>query len=210
MARIPTIRSIIDSNVFSLSAGSKETRLCTINIDIHSFSGNVDIVASVLHLPFHEDCFQQVLFADVIEHLHEGLEETAIKELAYVLKPQGKLILTTPNYTVMFITLDPAWWLIRHRHYTRARIKGIIQAAGLRVEREGTFGSPSEALKALVMYFTYPLKLIIGRYPMTFHGCEIDPLRQDDAGHTRFIIASKYSNTSNIQENQPKTASSIN
>jgi SAM-dependent methyltransferase len=201
MARLPTIRSMIDPNAFSLSAGSKETRLCTINIDISPFNGSVDIVASVTHLPFHRDCFQQVLFADVIEHLHEGLEETAIKELAYVLKPQGKLFLTTPNHRMVFIFLDLAWWLIRHRHYTRAKIKRIVQAAGLKVENEGTFGSSFEALKALAMYLTYPLKRIIGKYPVTFHGCGVDPLREDDAGHTRFIIACKYSKTSSIQEN---------
>lgn len=201
MARLPTIRSMIDPNAFSLSAGSKETRLCTINIDISSFSGVVDIVASVTHLPFQRDCFQQVLFADVIEHLYEGSEEMAIKELAYVLKPQGKLFLTTPNHRMVFVILDPAWWLIKHRHYTRAKIKRIIQASGLIAEHEGTFGGSSEALKALAMYLTYPLKRILGKYPVRFDGCQIDPLRQDDAGYTRFIIACKYSKNGDIQEN---------
>jgi ubiquinone/menaquinone biosynthesis C-methylase UbiE len=53
----------------------------------------VDIVADAHNLPFDDNEFEVILCTEVLEHLKSP--EIAIKEMKRVLKPSGKLILTT-------------------------------------------------------------------------------------------------------------------
>lgn len=53
------------------------------------------VVGSLMDIPFPENSFDIVMSSEVIEHTPDPKE--AIKELCRVLKPGGKLILTTPN-----------------------------------------------------------------------------------------------------------------
>ncbi len=48
-------------------------------------------------LPFLTDSFQQVYFCDVIEHLPLPVIELTLEEIRRILKPDGLLILSTPN-----------------------------------------------------------------------------------------------------------------
>ena len=52
------------------------------------------VVADVFQLPFGENTFDCIVASEIIEHLYEP--ELFVKKLAYILKPGGKLILTTP------------------------------------------------------------------------------------------------------------------
>jgi SAM-dependent methyltransferase len=59
-----------------------------------SLNAHVDIQADAYHLPFGDDTFAVALCAEVIEHTHSPA--LALREIRRVLKPGGKLLLTTP------------------------------------------------------------------------------------------------------------------
>jgi SAM-dependent methyltransferase len=172
--------------------GAKETRLAAINIDVERYRG-LDAICTVTHLPFKSSCFWSVLFADVIEHLPPKDEKFALGELARILQPNGRLLITTPNKRLLYKVLDPAWVLRGHRHYGRDDLVHPILDAGLTILKEGTFGLPSELLYLLIMYSTYPVKMIIGKYPdfLPKDDQTPDALRNDDLGYTRYALAYK-------------------
>jgi 2-polyprenyl-3-methyl-5-hydroxy-6-metoxy-1,4-benzoquinol methylase len=53
------------------------------------------VVGSILEMPFENDSFDVIVSSEVIEHTPNP--HKAIEELARVLKPNGILVLTTPN-----------------------------------------------------------------------------------------------------------------
>ena len=55
------------------------------------------ICASVNHVPMKSESFDQVICAEVIEHIPE--DEGVFRELHRVLKPGGTLVLGTPDYS---------------------------------------------------------------------------------------------------------------
>jgi 2-polyprenyl-3-methyl-5-hydroxy-6-metoxy-1,4-benzoquinol methylase len=62
---------------------------------VHEFAfENINIEAELL--PYPNECFDVILFCEVIEHLIEN-PIFALNNLYRVLKPNGTLILTTPN-----------------------------------------------------------------------------------------------------------------
>lgn len=48
-------------------------------------------------LPFHEKSFDVVICSEVLEHLPKGKDETVFSEMARVLKPGGRLLVTVPS-----------------------------------------------------------------------------------------------------------------
>jgi SAM-dependent methyltransferase len=84
-------------------------------------------------LPFPDAAFDLVMSIDVVAHLPHGQEHQAARELSRVLAPGGMLVMRTA-------ALD----LLRSRHsefayerqrFTRRRLMGLIDAAGVRVLR---------------------------------------------------------------------------
>jgi SAM-dependent methyltransferase len=55
-----------------------------------------DVVASGRPLPYADASFDAVVSMDVIEHVHEPLPW--LREAMRVLRPRGRLFITTPNY----------------------------------------------------------------------------------------------------------------
>jgi 2-polyprenyl-3-methyl-5-hydroxy-6-metoxy-1,4-benzoquinol methylase len=78
-------------------------------------------------LPFDDNEFDKVLCADTLEHVDDV--EGTIEEVARVLRPDGLLVLTTPNRFLDF--LDPHY--PEHRHYSLQELARIIP--GFRIER---------------------------------------------------------------------------
>ncbi len=91
-------------------------------------------VASALDLPFDAASFDTVVCWEVLEHIPKGTEAQAFREIRRVLRPGGVLYLSTPHASVVSNVLDPAWWLIGHRHYRLATLQRLADGAGLSVE----------------------------------------------------------------------------
>lgn len=88
--------------------------------------------ASALSLPFRENSFDTVLFFEVIEHLPDNSESKVLSEINRVLKPDGYLIMSTPNNNFFSIILDPAYFLIGHRHYSIINLIDMLTDNGFK------------------------------------------------------------------------------
>lgn len=87
------------------------------------------VVADATHLPFRSDAFAHTVCSEVLEHIED--DRTALKELARVLKPSGKLIITFPHRRFYFARDDH---FVKHfRRYELDEMKELIQAVGLRI-----------------------------------------------------------------------------
>lgn len=78
-----------EGDVFSLDTG--KNLLC----EVAKKCNSQRVVGDVCNLPFDDGVFDYVISSEVIEHTENP--KTAIRELMRVVKPNGVLILTTPN-----------------------------------------------------------------------------------------------------------------
>lgn len=93
------------------------------------------LVADSTALPF-EDCeFDCVFATDVIEHIED--DEAALKELARVLRPGGKLIITVPAFMSLWGLQDDLSH--HHRRYRIRQLRRIIDGAKLTVDESFYF-----------------------------------------------------------------------
>jgi SAM-dependent methyltransferase len=51
-----------------------------------------------------------------------------------VLKPGGAFYLSTPYLSFLSTVLDPAWWLIGHRHYSKKKMHELASSTGFKIE----------------------------------------------------------------------------
>lgn len=103
-------------------------------------------------LPFGEKQFDTVICWETIEHLPKGDEGAMLKEIYRVLKPNGRFYLSTQNNNFWSTILDPAWWLIGHRHYSKAKIRRFVETQGFEVEKIYTKGGIYTITYGLNMY----------------------------------------------------------
>jgi SAM-dependent methyltransferase len=89
------------------------------------------VCGSALALPFADGCFDVVAAFDVLEHCEP--ESVALTELARVLAPGGRLLLSVPAYEWAWSDFDEENG--HHRRYTRRRAAAAVRRAGLEVER---------------------------------------------------------------------------
>jgi len=82
-----------------------------------------------------DNSFDFAVTFQVIEHIQD--DNTFVKEIHRVLRPGGKLLLTTPNRP-MSLTRNP--WHIRE--YTAAELSATIGKSFGKVKVKGVFGSP--------------------------------------------------------------------
>lgn len=81
------------------------------------------------------DHFDAIVCYQFIEHIREDI--TLLKDIRRVLKPNGRLYLSTPN-ALMTLSRNP--WHIRE--YTPQQLKDVIEEAGLTLKKDlGVFGS---------------------------------------------------------------------
>jgi SAM-dependent methyltransferase len=89
------------------------------------------VCGSALQLPFADGVFDVVAAFDVIEHCEP--ESTALTEVARVLAPGGRLLMSVPAYQWAWSRHDD--WNHHQRRYTRKRAVAAVSAAGLEVQR---------------------------------------------------------------------------
>lgn len=117
-------------------------------------------------LPFADGSFDFTLLSEVVEHLEEP--HLSIREASRVLRPGGRLLVTTPNYrsfwpimewTVDRLNMAPKMGGEQHiSKFYPATLNSLMVKSGLRLEYSGTiYGvspflsllSPRQALKRL-------------------------------------------------------------
>lgn len=118
--------------------------------------------ASALRTPFPDACFDAVTAWDVIEHLPDP--HAAAAELARVLRPGGRLVLTTGDVESLAARLSGARWhlytLPEHLwFFSRGSLERLLGRHGLRVE-----GMRCEAAHYTLGYLAERLrKTLLGR-----------------------------------------------
>lgn len=81
--------------------------------------------------------FDLVLCQNVLEHIEE--HEAAVAAMAAALRPGGELALLVPAHPRLFGPLDVAYG--HHRRYTPELLRGVVQSAGLDIERLEPFNA---------------------------------------------------------------------
>lgn len=112
------------------------------------------VVASAIDLPFPDESFDTVVSWEVIEHIPKGTEEKMFAEVHRVLKKGGAFYLSTPHWSFWAMLLDPAWWLIGHRHYSREHLGRYARKTSFAFETVAVRGSWWNIFSILNMYFS--------------------------------------------------------
>lgn len=74
--------------------------------------------ADAAHLPFADDTFDLVVSFSVIEHIpSKAHRQAAVKEIARVTRPGGKVIITLPNLFSMHPLADIIWGITGKKNY---------------------------------------------------------------------------------------------
>ncbi len=161
-----------------LSVGCKEAELETQIVDevksITAFDIDRDIITKniekqsgitfeygdiVRGIDYSDESFDKIIFLEVLEHLPDTTETNALTECYRLLKSGGTMVISTPNAAFAAIVMDPAYWLITHRHYKPAELKAMLEKVGFTVENEFVGGGIIEMLWIPVFYVLLRLKL---------------------------------------------------
>lgn len=108
---------------------------------------------NALDLKFKNKYFDTVTILDVIEHIPEGTEEKCLNEINRVLKPDGHLIVSTPHSHPLSTFLDPAFYLIGHRHYSEKKLRKLLNIAGFKILKVKKTGGLTRITTTLLEYF---------------------------------------------------------
>lgn len=121
-------------------------------------------VSSATNLPFEPNSFDTIVSWEVIEHIPKGTEKMMFSEVTRVLRPGGTFYLSTPHRSFFSNALDPAWWLIGHRHYSLKQLaKFANDTSSLRIELVNIKGGWWSLLSILNLYIS---KWIFRRKPI--------------------------------------------
>lgn len=107
---------------------------------------------SVLEIPLEDKSVDTVVMWEVLEHFSKNAEEKAFLEIHRVLRERGEFFLSTPHSTFWSCVLDPAWWLIGHRHYSIEQIKKIAQITGFEIVKVEYGGGFWELHSMILLY----------------------------------------------------------
>lgn len=112
-------------------------------------AGAAAVAAELRRLPFASGSFSRVYCLETLEHLSVDEARDTLAEARRVLGPQGRCLITTPNYRSHWIALE---WLIdrlqmtppfaggQHvTRYTGASLASLVESAGWRLLRAGSF-----------------------------------------------------------------------
>ncbi len=98
-------------------------------------------------LPFGDASFDAVTLIELIEHLPRAVIEPLLRDAMRVLKPGGKLVLTTPNYASLWPLLEkivnakaPVTYEDQHiSSFTPGRLRALLRGLGFDQVRAATF-----------------------------------------------------------------------
>jgi SAM-dependent methyltransferase len=109
-------------------------------------------VGSAIEIPYGNDTFDSVVSWEVIEHIPKDTENKMFEEVYRVLKPGGVFYLSTPYRSLVSMVLDPAWWILGHRHYSKVQLKRFGVNNGFQLQDIKVKGAFWNIFSILTMY----------------------------------------------------------
>ena len=110
-------------------------------------------IGDALNLNFKNKYFDTVTILDVIEHIPNNTEGKCLQEISRVLKPNGHLIISTPYNHPLSTFMDPAFYLIGHRHYSENKLRGLLKNQGFEILKVKKTGGIVRIFTTLFEYF---------------------------------------------------------
>jgi len=118
-----TLKGLAESGVISEGVGVDVNRQVVENATDLPSNVTLRLIEKSSELPFEADSFDSCSILDVVEHIHD--QESVLKELNRVLKPEGRLIVTVPrkhvfsfldigNFKFMFPRLHRIAYSLKH------------------------------------------------------------------------------------------------
>jgi SAM-dependent methyltransferase len=95
--------------------------------------------------------FDVAFLLETMEHVPRRTEDEAARAIFSTLRPGGTLVVSTPAAGVA-ATLDPAWWLVGHRHYRRRTLQSVLLRAGFSECDMRFSGNLARSTDVLAMY----------------------------------------------------------
>lgn len=147
-------------------------------------------IGSAEDIPLSSSFADIVTMFDVLEHVPKDKEHLAVKEAFRVLKPKGKLVLSTPNYHLLTNILDPAWYF-GHRHYDKKYLRKVLTRAEFKVERLEIRGG---IWFSVYLIWHYVMKWVLRKpFAVNKYMIEMDDVQfsKKNGIHTIFLVARK-------------------
>ncbi len=126
-------------NVVGVDIGKNFLNFCQSSYGYAAFCG-----ADARYLPFSDNCFDTIVCSEVIEHLNKP--EKSLKEFERILRPNGELVITTPNASVRWAFIEAIWTRIRgemletdHKCFTQKRLKFLFDSIGFSISHNASF-----------------------------------------------------------------------
>lgn len=116
---------------------------------------------------FSDNAFDCILLSEVFEHIPLDQVDSLRTQLARILSPNGRLFLTTPNFTFYGPAEDSPEYYQRfpfghYKHYTVVELKGFFDRPPFKTKRHYFEAHPFTLLRHRIFYF-------IARYDYAVH-----------------------------------------
>ena len=102
-----------DNMLLRLKEQRNNNKAESVGVDVVDWGGGCKILPSVSELPFDDDYFDTVTFVACINHIPE--REEALREVARVLKPNGRILITMIGKLIGEIG-HKLWWYSEDKH----------------------------------------------------------------------------------------------
>jgi SAM-dependent methyltransferase len=175
-----------------LNIGSQEISFNNkLNVDITTRRSAPNILASVTHLPFADESFEEIVFTEVLEHTPIGTEVQSLQEISRVLKNRGRLLMSVPNNVRISKLLDFVYWTHGHRHYSQKQIEAFLLHTQLKVLTAFSAGM----IPFGVLTFPYMINFLLRRQKCDLLSNQVKRAYNagsiGNTGGTLFVIAMK-------------------
>lgn len=105
-------------------------------------------------LPFKKNEFDIALYFMVIEHIPQGMELNAFKNINRVTKKGGLLFMSTMNNNPLSKLFDPGYFLTGHRHYGKKSLGSLLKKSGFKIVEVKYNGGFYTAFHMFLLYFS--------------------------------------------------------